>query len=250
MVYEPKYIQKEVFMPKKYNKQESKRRILSACVKLFIEKGYHSTTLAEILKESNTTSSTFQNIFRSKDGVLLDLTEFMFDSQFAAARNVNEKNLPPIYIYAAETSIQMTLAELNENLRDIYVEAYSNERTAEYIFERTSTELTRIFSEYNPNLSECDFYELEIGTAGIMRNYMAKRCDKYFTLEKKLECFLNMSMSAYNVPEGERKKVIEFIMGIDIKTAANQIMQKLFNSLAMHFEFELGEKEKNQNSEV
>lgn len=44
--------------------------------------------------------------------------------------------------------------------------------------------------------------------------------------------------------------MIEFIMGIDIKTAANQIMQKPFNSLAMRFEFELGEKEKNQNSEV
>lgn len=227
-------------MPRKYNKQDSKRRILSACVKLFIEKGYHSTTLAEILSESNTTSSTFQNIFHAKDGVLLDLTGFMFENQFAAARNIGERNLPPVYIYAAETSIQMAITELNENLRDIYVEAYSNERTSEYIFERTSTEIAKIFAEYNPGLSESDFYELEIGTAGIMRNYMAKRCDKYFTLEKKLKCFLNMSMSAYNVPEAERKKVIDFVLGIDITNAANQIMRKLFNSLAMHFEFELG----------
>lgn len=237
-------------MPRKYNKQDSKRRILSACVKLFIEKGYHSTTLAEILSESNTTSSTFQNIFHAKDGVLLDLTEFMFENQFAAARSIGERNLPPVYIYAAETSIQMAITELNENLRDIYVEAYSNERTSEYIFERTSTEIAKIFAEYNPGLSESDFYELEIGTAGIMRNYMAKRCDKYFTLEKKLKCFLNMSMNVYNVPEAEIKKVIDFVFGIDITNAANQIMHKLFNSLAMHFEFELGEKEKKQILEV
>ncbi len=226
-------------MPKKYNKEESKRRILSACVKLFIEKGYHSTTLAEILRESGTTSSTFQNIFRSKDGVLLDLTEFMFESQFAAARDAGEKNLPPVYIYAAETSIQMAITELNENLRDIYVEAYSNERTAEYIFERTSAELTKIFAQYNPGLSESDFYELEIGTSGIMRNYMVKRCDRYFTLEKKLERFLDMSMGAYNVPKAEREKAIAFVMGMDIKNAANRIMQKLFESLAMRFEFTL-----------
>lgn len=170
-------------MPRKYNKQESKQRILSACVKLFIEKGYHKTTLAEILSQSHTTSSsTFQNIFRSKDGVLLDLTEFMFESQFSAAREMGKKQLSPIYIYAVETAIQLTLTELNENLRDIYVEAYSNGHVMEYIFEKTSTQLYQIFSAHNPELSESDFYELEIGTAGIMRNYMAKRCDKYFTL--------------------------------------------------------------------
>lgn len=225
-------------MSKKYNKQESKRRILSVCVKLFIEKGYHKTTLAEILSRSGTTSSTFQNIFRSKDGVLLDLTEFMFENQFSSARSIAGEKFPPIFLYAAETAVQLALTELNENLRDIYVEAYSDERIAEYIFEKTSTELYRIFSAYNPTLNESDFYELEIGSSGIMRNYMARRCDKYFTLEKKLERFLNMSMGAYNVPKAEREKAIAFVKSIDIREMAKQIMEKLFDSLAMHFDFE------------
>lgn len=125
-------------MKRRYNSEESKRKILSACVKLFIEQGYHNTTLAEVLKEAEVSSSTFQNIFHSKDGVLLELTDFMFDSQFMAARGAAEK-LKPLYIYALETAIQLTLAELNENLRDIYVEAYSVERVTERIYERTST---------------------------------------------------------------------------------------------------------------
>ena len=228
-------------MARRYNSEESKRRILSACVRLFIENCYHNTTVAEILGEADVTNSSFQNIFRAKDGVLLDLTEFMFDSQFSAARSIGEKQLPPVYVYAVETSIQMTLAELNENLRDVYVEAYSNERTTEYIFRRTSAELYKIFGAYNPTLAESDFYELEIGTAGMMRNYMAKRCDMYFTLEKKLERFLNMSLRAYNVPDGECEKVIAYVLSIDIRNVANQIMQKLFESLAMRFHFELGQ---------
>ena len=73
-------------MARRYDKEDSKRRILSACVKLFIEKGYHNTTLAEILREADVTSSTFQNIFRTKDGVLMDLVEFMFENQFGMAR--------------------------------------------------------------------------------------------------------------------------------------------------------------------
>ena len=228
-------------MPRKDDSKESKRRILSACVRLFIQKGYHSTTLAEILKEADVTNSTFQNIFHTKNGVLLNLTEFMFDSQFAAARNVGKKELLPVYIYAAETAIQLTLTELNENLRDIYVEAYSNRNTTEYIFQRTSTELYSIFSPYNPTLSESDFYELEIGTSGIMRNYMARPCDKYFTLDRKLARFLGMSLAAYNVPKDEIKEVTDSVLSIDIKNVANDIMKKLFEALAMRFEFELGE---------
>ena len=226
-------------MSRRYSSEDSKRRILSACVKFFIEKGYHNTTLSEILGAADVTSSTFQNIFRSKDGVLLDLTEFMFDSQFAAAREIAPKDVNPVFIYAAETAIQMTLTELNENLRDVYVEAYSNDKTMECIYERTSSELYRIFGSYMPGYSESDFYELEIGSAGIMRNYMARRCDKYFTLEKKLERFLDMSMRVYNVPEEERKEALGFVMSLDIRKVANRIMQELFKSLAMRFEFEL-----------
>ena len=139
-----------------------------------------------------------------------------------------------------ETSIQMTLAELNENLRDVYVEAYSNERTTEYIFRRTSAELYKIFGAYNPTLAESDFYELEIGTAGMMRNYMAKRCDMYFTLEKKLERFLVMSMRVYCVPQDERRQVVAFIKKLDMCQLAEQVMQQLFQMLAMHFDISLG----------
>lgn len=37
-------------MASRYEKEGSEKRILSACVKLFIEKGYARTTSAEILK--------------------------------------------------------------------------------------------------------------------------------------------------------------------------------------------------------
>ncbi len=226
-------------MKRRYNSEESKRKILSACVKLFIEQGYHNTTLAQVLKEAEVSSSTFQNIFHSKDGVLLELTDFMFDNQFTAARGA-ASNLKPLYIYALETAIQLTLAELNENLRDIYVEAYSVERVTERIYERTSTELYRIFGSYMPECTESDFYEYEIGTAGVMRNYMAKRCNKYFSLEKKLVRFLNINLGIYHVPEAERKEAIDFVLSIDVRGVANDIMQRLFQSLAMRFSFELG----------
>lgn len=66
----------------------AKKRILTACVRLFLEKGYKGTTVAEIIREADVSASTFQNIFRAKDGVLVELVEFMFGNQFGAARKI------------------------------------------------------------------------------------------------------------------------------------------------------------------
>ena len=217
----------------------AKKRILTACVRLFLEKGYKGTTIAEILREADVSASTFQNIFHAKDGVLVELVEFMFSNQFRMARQMAGETLPPVYVYAAETAIQMTLTELNVNLREIYLEAYAQPETAEYIHQNTSSELYRIFSSYLPGYTESDFYELEIGSAGIMRGYMARKCDKYFTLERKLRRFLVMSLSAYKVPEEEQEQVLAFVAGLDVRKRAEQVMHQLFAALAMRFEFSL-----------
>ncbi len=229
---------------------ETRKRILSVCVRLFIEKGYLSTTMAEIAKESGVSNSSFQNLFHSKSGVLMELIEFMFGNQFGMARKIVDYGLKPIYIYAVETSIQMTLTELNENLREIYTEAYSFPETAKYIVQKTSTELYKIFKPYLPEYSESDFYELDIGTSGIMRSYMAKKCDKYFTLEKKLQRFLTMSLGAYSVPVEEQKQVIDYMMKIDVRSIANNVMQELFRALAMKYDFELNLDSNKTNMEV
>ena len=217
----------------------AKKRILTVCVKLFLEQGYKKTTVAEIVQKANVSNSSFQNIFRAKDGVLTELVEFMFSNQFGAAKKVAGTQLPPVYVYAVETAIQMTLTELNENLRDIYIEAYSHEEALEYIFRETAKELYQIFGPYQPQLTEQDFYALEIGSAGIMRGYMARPCDDVLTLEKKLDCFLSMSLRAYKVPEDEIHRVLAFMTELDIRAVAQQIMHQLFSALAMRFEFTL-----------
>ena len=196
----------------------AKKRILAVCVRLFLEKGYKKTTLAEIIDKANVSYSSFQNIFRAKDGVLTELVEFMFGTQFGMARQ---------------------LTELNENLREIYIEAYTQKEASEYIFRETTKELHQIFGPYLPGLTLRDFYEMEIGSASIMRGYMAYPCDDELTFEKKLRLFLTMSLRVYNVPNQEIDKAIHFVEGLDIRTISEQVMQQLFKVLAMHFEFSL-----------
>ena len=216
--------------------RETKKRILQVCVKLFLEKGYKRTTMAEIIEKSGVSSSSFQNIFRAKDGVLTELVQFMFSSQFGAARSISG-SLPPVYVYAVETAIQLALTELNENLREIYIEAYSQKEASEYILRQTAKELYGIFGPYLPELNEADFYMLDIGSAGLMRAYMARPCDAELTLEKKLAGFISLSLRGYNVPKEQVEQALAFVQGLDIRAIACRIMQELFCALAMRYDF-------------
>ena len=133
----------------------------------------------------------------------------------------------------------MTLTELNENLREIYIEAYTQKDASEYIFRETAKELHQIFGPYQPERTARDFYEMEIGSAGIMRAYMARPCDEALTLEQKLRLFLTMSLRAYRVPEDEIMRTLDFLAGLEIRALAERVMHALFEALAMRFEFSL-----------
>lgn len=217
----------------------TEKRILQVCVRLFLEQGYHKTTTSQILEDAQVSCSSFQNLFRNKEGVLMELVKFMFENQFSIARNVANKELPPVYVYAAETALQITLTELNENLRDIYLEAYTYPDTLTYIQQATAKELQGIFELYQPEFDEQDFLELEYGTAGLMRGYMANPCTARFTLERKLDKFVTAALRVFDVPKDEVVNVLAFIEGLDMRSLAQSVMEELFERLAMHYEFSL-----------
>ena len=218
---------------------ETKKKILSVCVRLFLEQGYKETSITQIVEEAGVARGSFQNLFPTKDKILLELTETMFGGQFGAAKSIADSKLPPMYAYAVETAIQLTLTELNENLREIYIEAYSFPETAEYIYLNTTAELKQIFGVNFPGYTDSDFYEMDIGTAGLMRSYMARKCDIHFPLERKLSRCLTAALRVYKVPEEEQAEVLAFIQTLDIKAIATDVMHKLFTMLEMKYDFKL-----------
>ena len=62
-------------MPRRYDSADAKRRIFKRPCSVLSEKSYTRTTVAEIVKEADVSISTFQNVFRTKDGVLVELVK-------------------------------------------------------------------------------------------------------------------------------------------------------------------------------
>lgn len=72
---------------------------------MFLKQGYRNTTVRRILDEAGISNSSFQNFFRSKEGVLVELARVVFSGQFEAARSSTGTKLPPVYTYALETAV-------------------------------------------------------------------------------------------------------------------------------------------------
>ena len=120
-------------------------KILRSAVKLFLEKGYASTTTPEIMKATGMSASSFFAAFKDKEALLLTLVGQMFESQFKNAGSLLCADIDPLMLYAVETALQMHITELSEPLRELYVTAYTLTSTAEYIHRNTAKKLPAIF---------------------------------------------------------------------------------------------------------
>lgn len=201
-----------------------RNKILRSAVKLFLEGGYEKTTTANIAQAAGMAPSSFFAAFENKEALLYTLTESMFESQFDNAEKLIGSNAEPLLVYAVETALQMYITELSEPLRELYVMAYSLPTTSEYIYQNTAKKVGALFKDYVPGAQEKDFYEMDIASAGVMRGFMAKHCDLYFTIDQKLKRFLGCCFTLYHVPQEKQDAVIGAVLAMELKPIAEKII--------------------------
>ena len=188
------------------------------------------------MTEAYVSAGTFYNLYRTKAGVLTELTEFMFQNQFTIAGQIAQGETDPVKLYAVETAIQLHIAELTESLRELYVTAYTLPSTSAYLYRSTAKRLEGIFGDYLPDAEAKDFYEMEIASAGMMRSFMAVPCDVYFTVERKIARFLECALKLYNVPVERRREVTAAVLQLDLHAMAAGIIRTTVQQAEKGFE--------------
>lgn len=212
-----------------------RNKMLKAATFLFLEQGYDKTTTTQIAKAAGMSQASFFAAFESKEAILLELTKIMFSSQFVAAAAMMPTD-DPLLLYALETGLQLHITELSEPLRELYVTTYSLRSTSEYVYQNTTKKLMKIFGPYLPEAQENDFYELEIASASVTRGFMARPCDMYFTMERKLRRYLSCCFRIYKVPEEVYAPVIEAAVSRDLKSDAEKIIAATVQRAELGFE--------------
>lgn len=203
---------------------ERESRMIYAAIKLFLENGYKQTTTVAIAQAAGMSSSAFFAVFANKEALLLKLTKWMYEKQFAITGRLLGEGYEPEMFYAVEPSIQLYIAEKSEALRELYVSSYSYAATANYIHQMATDKLVELFGAMHPQYTRQDFYELELASSGMVCSFMARKCDRNFTMEQKLRRFLSCSMTIYGVTEEKQQQVIDRVLEMDLKSVADQLV--------------------------
>lgn len=210
------------------NFEKMKSRVLHVVAKMFLSQGYHKTTLRDVAKEADIAYSSLINIFGSKEGILSELVAYVLEGQFSATeRLLAGKTDNKILFYAAETTLQLYMAESHEHIREMYAVSYSLPETSRVIYDTITGKLQEIFREHLPQLKERDFYCLELASGGIMRSFMTVPCDRFFTMDMKVRAFLQTTFRVYLVSEEEIERAIDFVSAFDFKTIAEHVIGEM-----------------------
>lgn len=214
------------------NHQKLKEKVMLVAAQSFLEVGYTNTTLKMICAGTGLSNGSVVNLFGSKEGILCGLVELVVDAQFKETadilRGVTDDK---VLLYASETALQLHIVEMNENLREIYCNAYSLPKPSAVLQQTITGKLEAIFKELLPELETKDFYMLEIATGGIMRGFMTIPCNMWFTLEMKVEAFLKNTLRLYYVPDEKIEETVAFVKTIDFNQAAKETIDGIFRYL-------------------
>lgn len=210
--------------------------ILLAAAKLFLAHGYSNTSVREIAKAAGISANKIFYEMKNKEEILCEIVRYVLDGQFVATEKLLAgKTQDKVLFYAAETTLQLYMAESSENVRELYAAAYSMPRSMETIQHVITEKLENIFHDHLPDLETKDFYELEIASGGIMRGFMTVPCDMYFTMERKVHRFLETTFLIYRMPREKILEAVEFVSQFDYPTIA----QKAIDDLMIYLERQL-----------
>ncbi len=212
---------------------EIRSALIAASSELFLTKGYSATTIQQIGDKAGFDKWTLLRVFGNKDNILAELVKFVLHEQFEhAGAFMKDKTDDKILFYAAETTLQLHIAESSENMRELYAAAYSLPNTTEIIQETITNKLEYIFKEHLPSLDTTDFYVLEIASGGIMRGFMNIPCSMLLTMEKKVKSFLETTFSVYKVPDEKVNEAIEFVSKYDFAKLAEETVQSMLDKIS------------------
>ena len=208
--------------------EKVKSKVLHAAAKLFLEKGFTESRMREISTLAGVSYGSMMFIFRSKEEILSELVGFVLDGQFEATKELlSDKTDDKILFYAAETTLQLYLAESSEHMRELYSLSYSQTAPSNIIYEKITLKLAEIFKEQYPSYTQGEFYEKELASAGVMRNYMTRPCGIYFTMDRKVRAFLENTFLLYEIPRSKIEEATEFVKGFDWKTIADGVIKNM-----------------------
>ncbi len=201
----------------------TKFEILQVATRMFLEKGFSSTSVKAICDEIGISTGNLTFYYPTKEDILAVLVENLCKFQEKLLNNVAEEGDDSIWGLCIEFATMSVVSYESEIIRDFFVSAYSHPRCLDVIRKNDAARAKTIFREYCPNWDDHQFTEAEILVSGIEYATFVTE-ETPVSMDMRIEGALNSILSIYNVPESIRKKNIDKILSINYHEIGQNVL--------------------------
>lgn len=204
----------------------TKMEIVQVATKMFLEKGFSSTSIKAICDELQISTGNLTFYFPTKEHILAELVEMLCNFQRKIMHDVVQEGNTSLAALCLELATMAAMCEEDEILKDFFLSSYSHPSTLEIIRKYDTERAKTVFNEYCPDWDEQDYVEAEILVSGIEYGVLMTTGDSV-PLDMRISGALNNIMMTYNVPEDIRKAKISKILALDYHQIGRRIVIEL-----------------------
>ncbi|TGL64629.1 TetR/AcrR family transcriptional regulator [Leptospira sarikeiensis] len=205
-----------------------RKKILETARKLFVSQGYEKTTTRAIISRAKITTGTLYHFYKSKDEILLAISEDVFEEAVTLAESWAKSNSPAL-IFALEIGLQLQLCYQEKMIAETYTIAYRTEGISHMIDVKGAIRNSILFKTYNPGFTNEEFLIRTRSFRGMLQaNIEEISVTESQTYQNVISTVLEIGLSIFGVPSKERTETIKKALSI-LKERRSEIDELINN---------------------
>ncbi len=201
----------------------TKLQIVRVALRLFLERGYSSTTSKTIADELKISCGNLTFHFPTKEHLLAELTDLLCRFQWKRIEVENEVWNSSVMAICLELMVMAAICEEDAVAKDFYISAYTSPMCMALIRKNDTVRAKKVFSEFCPDWTHEHFAEAEILVSGIEYATLMTVGDE-ISLEMRIAGALDAILNIYGVPKDIRKRNIERVLAMDYRQISRDVL--------------------------
>ena len=196
--------------PSQIKREEARKQIMTAALKLFYTKGYENTTTRDIVKETGILNGSLYNRFKSKDEILFSIVSDAIVTFLNEAERLMNTEKDPIKSMALPMALELYIASRSENIAGLIYQAHQSWEAIEQFVDMHRTWLKNVWQElFHEHVDDEEFYLSLVSVIGAVGNL----CGAYAHGSKAdyrdvLEGIIRTAAVTVNMPSFEVRKTV------------------------------------------
>lgn len=203
----------------------TKLEIIQAATRMFLEKGYSTTSIKAIADKLEMSTGHLTFYFPTKEHLLAELTDMLCNFQWAVLKQYVEEGESLLMAICLELTTMAAICEENKIVKDFFLSAYTHPMTLEIIRRNDAQRAKLVFGEYCGSWTQTQYTEAETLISGIEFATLMTTGDSA-PLDMRIAGALNNILLLYQVPEALRREKIDRVLSMDYAAIGRDILQK------------------------